>query len=87
MPERTIMSVRVLFFGHLVDITGTAECALPLAAGNTVADLLSAVFEQWPGLRVHDASLLVAVNQEFATRAEPVPAGAELAIMPPVQGG
>jgi molybdopterin converting factor small subunit len=45
------------------------------------------VLGRWPALRVWESSLLVAVNLRYAVAGDPVPPGAEVAIMPPVQGG
>ena len=42
---------------------------------------------QFPKLREWDASLLVAVDQDYAKRGTALHEGAEVAIMPPVQGG
>ena len=81
------MKVRVLFFSVLKDLTGSDEVTQELAPGATVADLLTAVFTRWPGLQAWDASLLVAVDQTYARRNTPLHDGAEIAIMPPVQGG
>ncbi len=81
------MNVRVLFFGPLVDITGVAAVEIALPDSPSVQSLLNAVFLKWPALRDWDANLLVAVNLTYAARAEQIPAGAEVAVMPPVQGG
>lgn len=81
------MSIRVLFFSVLRDITGTEELAMTTAPGATVAHLLEELFQRWPKLHAWDASLLVAVDQTYAKRATPLHDAAEVAIMPPVQGG
>jgi len=81
------MTVRLLFFSVLRDITGVEEIAWKVHSPATVGDLLTALYARWPALKEWDASLLVAVDQVYVKRAEPVPANAEVAIMPPVQGG
>lgn len=81
------MNVRVLFFSVLRDITGTEEVSMKMEPGTTVAALLAAVFERWPGLQAWDASLLIAVDQTYTKRDGALHEGAEVAIMPPVQGG
>lgn len=81
------MNVRVLFFGPLVDITECATLEVTLPDSATVQSLLDAIFLRWPALRGWDANLLVAVNLGYAARGELVPPDAEVAIMPPVQGG
>lgn len=86
MPDSPA-TVRVLFFGPLVDLTGTASASMALAPPATVQSLLDALFLRWPALRDWDASLLTAINLEYARREARIPSGAEVAIMPPVQGG
>ncbi len=81
------MNVRVLFFGPLVDITGSSAVEITLSDSPSVQSLLDAVFLKWPALRDWDANLLTAVNLAYAARGEQIPPGAEVAIMPPVQGG
>ena len=81
------MSVRVLFFGLLTDIAGSGPHELPLPEKSGVQDLLEVLFQMWPPLRDWDSSLLVAVNLSYARRGEVIPPDAEVAIMPPVQGG
>ena len=81
------MNVRVLFFGPLVDITGSNSVEMTLTESATVQALLDAAFLKWPALRDWEANLLTAVNLAYAARTEPIPPGAEVAIMPPVQGG
>lgn len=81
------MSVRVLFFGPLADLAGTNSLDLSLPETSTVQQLLEVLSGRWPALRERDASLLVAVNLAYARRDEVIPPGAEVAVMPPVQGG
>jgi molybdopterin synthase sulfur carrier subunit len=81
------MSARVLFFGLLTDIAGSGPYEMELRDGAAVGELLEAIFEQWPPLRAWDASLLVAVNLSYARREEVLAPDAEVAVMPPVQGG
>lgn len=80
--------LKLLFFGHLPDLTGTGEMDWPSEGGNLTAEaLLEELYTRWPALRTHDASLRVAVNLEYADRGAVIPPGAEVAVMPPVQGG
>lgn len=81
------MTVRVLFFSVLRDITGTEEISWQVGASATVAELLRALYDRWPNLQEWDASLLVAVDQTYVKRDEPLLENSEVAIMPPVQGG
>lgn len=80
-------ALRVLFFGHLPQITGCPEIEWSLRGTTTVADLMESLYQKWPGLRASDASLRVAVNLDYTGRSALIPPGAEVAVMPPVQGG
>ncbi len=81
------MTVRVLFFSVLRDITGVEETLMQTSVAATVAELLEECFTRWPKLRDWDASLLIAVDQSYAKRDAVLHENAEVAIMPPVQGG
>ncbi|HSJ03023.1 MAG: MoaD/ThiS family protein [Verrucomicrobium sp.] len=81
------MKIKVLFFSVLKDITGAEELALTVPQGATVQDLLGLLFDRWPGLAAWEGSLLVAVNQSYSRRNDALSEGAEVAVMPPVQGG
>jgi molybdopterin converting factor small subunit len=81
------MSVHVLFFGPLAAIAGSGPCEMNLPAGAVVQQMLELCYTNWPSLREWDSSLLVAVNMTYSRRDEVVPPDAEIAIMPPVQGG
>lgn len=81
-------NLRLLFFGHLPDVTGISETSWCAASsGLTVAELLEQLHARWPDLKAHDSSIRVAVNLEYADRSDIISGGAEVAIMPPVQGG
>ena len=81
------MKLHLLFFSVLQDITGTAELPWTCTPGAQVKDLLGTLYERWPKLRDWDSSLLVAIDQTYVKREAPLTDGAEVAIMPPVQGG
>jgi molybdopterin converting factor subunit 1 len=81
------MKLRVLFFSVLRDITGTDELTLEVPAGATMGDLLAQIETRWPKLRDWQNSLLLALDQTYVKRDEPLHDDAEVAIMPPVQGG
>lgn len=81
------MKIRLLFFSILRDIAGADELMMELPNGACVSDLLDEAFTRWPKLKDWDASLLIAVDQTYAKRDAALHDGAEVAIMPPVQGG
>ncbi len=81
------MKLRVLFFSVLRDITGTDEISVELPAGSTMADLLAQIESRWPKLRDWAPSMLLALDQTYVKRDAVLHDGAEVALMPPVQGG
>ncbi len=81
------MSVSVLFFGPLAAVAGPGPHGMELPAASSVQQLLDHCFAAWPALREWDSSLLIAVNRVYAGRGEIIPPHAEVAVMPPVQGG
>ena len=79
--------VRVLFFGAAREAAAD-EASLTLRRGATAREAFSRLLEEYPALRRFGASLLVAVNQEYARDLDvPLEDGDELALFPPVSGG
>ena len=81
------MTVRVLFFSVLQDISGADEVVVEVLQSERVTGLLSVLYQKWPTLEKWDASLLIAVDQTYVKRDAALHENAEVAIMPPVQGG
>jgi molybdopterin synthase sulfur carrier subunit len=81
------MTIRLLFFSSLRDITGTAELHWQIQPGWTVADLLHDVETRWPALCEWRPSLLTAIDCCYVKKDAALSDGAEVALMPPVQGG
>ena len=81
------MTLRVQFFSHLRDVTGTSESEVHIPEGASVADLLTVLCGQHPRLRDWDSSILIGAGVEFVDRDYLLKADDEIAIMPPVQGG
>ena len=79
--------IRVLFFATLKDRAGLSSVELDLPPGACVSDLKSAVRQRFPLLEASMASVLVSINREFAFDEDIIPAGAEVALFPPVSGG
>jgi len=80
-------TITVLFFATLKDRAGRSRTSLELPDEARVGDLKSALETQIPALAPALASTLVAVNREYASDDDPLPAGAEVALFPPVSGG
>jgi molybdopterin converting factor subunit 1 len=80
------VKVTVLYFAAARERCGTEREVLELPPG-TVADLLAAACRRHEALGGLLPHLRVAVNQQFARPEDPVPADAEVALIPPVAGG
>jgi MoaE-MoaD fusion protein len=81
------MRVRVLFFGRLKDIVGSAEEQAELSDGARVEDLFERYGRNFPELAKFRPSVVASVNQEFAEWRAPLASGDEVAFLPPVSGG
>ncbi len=81
------MTVDVLYFSLLRDISGCERESVEIDGACDVAGLIGKLFSRYPTLAEWDRSLLVAVNGEYATRETVLSDGCEVALMPPVQGG
>lgn len=82
-----IQAVNVLAFGSAVEALGWTERRVPLPAGATLGDVLSALERDFPRLAEGRGRLKFAVNQRYATAATTLNPGDEIAIIPPVAGG
>ena len=80
------MTVTVLLFASYADALGRDSIDVQLAAGATVADLLSSVAGLPGGDRLPPQPL-VAVNRSYAPTRQALAAGDEVALIPPVAGG
>ena len=74
------MIVSVRLFAGLRERAGRDRVELELPDGATVSDLLAA-------MDVAPRSCVVAINREYADEGQPVRAGDEVALVPPVSGG
>ena len=81
------MRIRVLFFGRLKDITGSAEDWAELKDGASLEELFARYGGQFPTLAALRPSLAASVNEEFAEWNSALRAGDEVAFLPPVSGG
>jgi molybdopterin converting factor subunit 1 len=81
------MTVRVRLFARARDLVGADAVTVELPAGGTVGDVRAALGETCPELRPLLPRSAVAVAEEFAGDEVVIPAGAEVALLPPVSGG
>jgi molybdopterin converting factor small subunit len=82
-----VTSIRMLAFAGARDVVGAGEIELPLPSPSTAEALLDDVCRRFPGLVPYRACLRVAVNGRYASPGDPVEAGDEVALIPPVAGG
>jgi molybdopterin converting factor subunit 1 len=80
------MAVQILYFGGARDAAGTPRETLAEAPAS-VAALRRTLEAAHPRLARILARCRIAIDQEFADDASPVPDGAEVAVVPPVAGG
>jgi molybdopterin converting factor subunit 1 len=80
------MAIEVLYFGGAREAAGTARESLA-APPATVGDLRRALAARHPALARLLPRCRIAVDEEFAEDAAPLPARGEVAIVPPVSGG
>lgn len=78
--------IQVLYFAVAREAAGLDEEALPSGAP-TVAALRAVLAERHPALARLLPRCRIAVDQAFAADGDPVPDGAEVAVIPPVSGG
>jgi MoaE-MoaD fusion protein len=82
------MEVEVRLFAMLREHAGTDRVTVEVADGATVADALAAVGGQHGlGELIDEMPVVMAVNREYADGDDPLSAGDELALIPPVSGG
>ena len=81
------MTVTVLLFASLADCVGARALSLPHEPGDTVASVRDRLAAAHPGVADFAPTLLYAIDEEYAEEDAPVPAGATLALIPPVSGG
>lgn len=79
--------IRVLFFGQLKDISGCSQDRLELPAGAVLQDVFEHYAGMHPRLRALSGSIVLAANQQFASRDRLLADGDEVALLPPVSGG
>lgn len=81
------MTVRVLFFAYLRDVTKTPAVDLELPAGSTARDMWRELSVRWPDLEHQLVRLPIVVDGKVVDLDTVVPDGAEVVWLPPVGGG
>lgn len=81
------MMIRVRLFARARDLAGADTITLKAEPGMTIGELRRLLAAAHPELAGLLARCAIAVNNDFAEDASAVPAGAEVAVLPPVSGG
>lgn len=81
------MNVRVKLFAAARERGGRDAVELELPARATAGDLRAALGEEFPELASLLPSSLIAVDHQYASDDSEIPAGGEVALIPPVSGG
>jgi molybdopterin converting factor subunit 1 len=78
--------IELNFFGITKDIVGQNKLKWPQNEAIAVQDLMQELFKKHEAL-AHISSILVAVNEEYASPGSLVQPGDIVALIPPVSGG
>ncbi len=81
------MLVHVRLFARARDLAGADMLRVELPDGATVADLRRRLAAEYPALSSLLERSALAVENEFAADTQVLPAGVEVALLPPVSGG
>ena len=81
------MTVRLLLFAVLRDITGKSETEMSLRDGIRAGDVWQSLREKYAELADYRNPPMIAINETYASADTVLRDGDELAFIPPVAGG
>lgn len=81
------MKIHLIAFASAGDALGASEMDLEMPEGSRVADLRARLDRDYPALGPLWPRLAVAVDGRIVSGSEPLAAGVEVALLPPVSGG
>lgn len=81
------MTARVQLFARCRELAGKGAMEVQLPAGATIADVRRRLAEVCPALAGMLPACALGVGGAIAGDAQPLPAGVDVALLPPVSGG
>lgn len=81
------LKIRLLFFAAAREITGHSETTMSFPQPLQLSLFLERLYTMYPVLLPYASSLRIAINGTYATDADLISPGDEVAIIPPVAGG
>jgi molybdopterin synthase catalytic subunit len=87
MNSTKSIKITVLLFGQARETVGEATIEVEVGDPATVESAFAVLRTRYPKLAKMERSLLFAVNEEYASRADRLSENDRLAILPPVSGG
>lgn len=87
MSDTGNIKITALLFGQAREFVGASSLDLEIAAPATVESAFAILKSEYPELAQMERSLLFAINEEYASIADPLADQDRLAILPPVSGG
>lgn len=87
MSDASKIKITALLFGQAREFVGASSLDVEVAAPATVESVFAILKSEHPLLAQMERSLLFAVNEEYASLADPLADRDRLAILPPVSGG
>jgi molybdopterin synthase sulfur carrier subunit len=81
----TLTEVEILLFGATADAVGTRRLKKSVSTEMNVAELVSLLKNEYPGLANH--KLLLSINQKYAGESDVIRRGDEVALFTAVSGG
>jgi len=81
------IAIELKFFGACREAVGLSSCRLEVAAPATAQSVVEEIKQRFHPLNQFKGPLLIALNEEYASRDQEVKDGDTVAIFPPVSGG
>jgi len=81
------LELNILLFASLKERVGKTQIMVHVNEGCNLVDFRSELFLQYPELKPYSNSLIVSINQNFASPEQIIHPGDEIALFPPVSGG